>query len=836
MGFARFLTASRWRLMAAEALFAALLLGIPPLASWNQDTHRRINFEATRVFFKGAATAKKFQLGPISKTGRSASLRGIAVDGSTYVVANYKLREEHHRMVEWIILGGDWADEPNFYAAVRHFYDPLQVNGVAYLTDQYIVHGHLYESPATDAVTWALEDPDNPFCFKAGLIAYKLALEIPEGMTPPPALGARHFKTDLNMAPGDAADQRSIHLAHAYRALGETMHLIGDMSQPAHVRNDSHPLDEPIEQATYSEQATLAAAHPLVDSRAQNFLASAGGKLQTPRRLFHLLATFTNHCFYSMDTIYDEASGTIPNNRVRVVNDIHPYPHPQFDDLVAHTSTIRGSYGTIKTIRLYAKVAGREVPMAQTRLSSTWFDPDHSLVGAARGGAVDFVSPFMIPSAFAHEQSAVALPLAIHAGADLMNLFFPTLELQADFNDEGLQSAAGAGSQRRVISIEPKMVHHQERDPAWKTYDLTIEYSGPGTLVITQGKRVKSTRKLQYEDGRLAKIERSDGTMVKAPLHVYVAGGESPLSGEEAFYALEFGQALHLEIDAGSRHFESPSYELKPSLFVEPTMAVGPPGATFHFDAHARPEGSYRFEWSWTGSDGPVITEGSGSTVAQVLTEEGEYTFTVKLIYPDGKVLAEDQVYATVDKDYLDDEPAPTPTPFPTPRRETGRWVQVSVTPIDGCSFYESECYTLETCDASPGSFSIKKSYSSCGCKTCGGESGSGSYTKPPESLSPGQTVFLEAHASGDASSSLYVRFYESSKGLTFDDHGRASLSAAWTQDIARSSSSGDIPMTGSFTVPEGLSKDGALQIVGGGGIGSFDMSTYYSYLYRWEE
>jgi hypothetical protein len=42
--------------------------------------------------------------------------------------------------------------------------------------------------------------------------------------------------------------------------------------------------------------------------------------------------------------------------------------------------------------------------------------------------------------------------------------------------------------------------------------------------------------------------------------------------------------------------------------------------------------------------------------------------------------------------------------------------------------------------------------------------------------------------------------------------------------------------MTGEFKVPEGLNRDGVLRIVGGGGLGAFEMSMTYYYLYRWKE
>jgi hypothetical protein len=92
--------------------------------------------------------------------------------------------------------------------------------------------------------------------------------------------------------------------------------------------------------------------------------------------------------------------------------------------------------------------------------------------------------------------------------------------------------------------------------------------------------------------------------------------------------------------------------------------------------------------------------------------------------------------------------------------------------------------------------------------------------------------VILEADASGDGSTTVVVAFYESSTGLTFNDRGDASLSAAWSNIVAR----GSRPEPGSFTVPEGLNKDGTLKIEGSGSIGTFDMSMSYFYLYRWQE
>ena len=108
------------------------------------------------------------------------------------------------------------------------------------------------------------DQPDNPFSFFVALSAYKAALEVRDDLPLPPALGSLHFKTSLSLAPKDHDDQRSLQLSRAYRALGESMHMLADMTQPAHVRNDSHPADEPIEAATFSDHVRRRRRH-LVD-------------------------------------------------------------------------------------------------------------------------------------------------------------------------------------------------------------------------------------------------------------------------------------------------------------------------------------------------------------------------------------------------------------------------------------------------------------------------------------------------------------------------------------------------------------------------------------------
>ncbi|NLB82845.1 MAG: hypothetical protein GX791_01230, partial [Synergistaceae bacterium] len=463
-------------MLTALSIFAAA-----PAGAWSQQTHRQINLEAVKLFLSRIDGREKYRMGPFGDKGLSKSLRGVGVSGSSLLVSGFVSAEASLSGQSWIISGGDWADEPHLYSSVRHFYDPLSWSGVAYLTDQSERHG-LYDSPAIDARTWGLSSSDNPFCFFQALSAYKRALEVRDDLPIPPALSSPHFKTSLNLVPSDHDDYRNLNLSRAYRALGESMHMLGDMTQPAHVRNDSHPADEPIEAATFSDHVRKASSAPFVDSRVRPFLASAGGTLQAPAELFRQVAAFVNMTFYTLDTIYDQESGVLPNNRQK------GYPSPQLKDLEVEKKKIPGFLTEREVRRFYGIFDGKRAPMIQDRLSFHWFDPEQSFVsdfegfkekaGRAAAVALRRLGPFQIPHAFAAGQGEILLPVAIHACADLMDLFYPTLELKAEF-EETESETEGADPRTtplRIIEVEASMKHHSEKDPAWKANGLTIQY------------------------------------------------------------------------------------------------------------------------------------------------------------------------------------------------------------------------------------------------------------------------------------------------------------------------------------------------------------------------
>ncbi|ACU90605.1 hypothetical protein Dbac_2526 [Desulfomicrobium baculatum DSM 4028] len=670
-------------------LFLLLVAPISHEASaWDQGTHRQINYEAVNVFYRQMEGKKKYLLGPLPDELRKEPYRGIAVTSSGLDVGHYRIVAGSFTMPQWIVVGGDWADEPHLYASVRHFYDPLGLVK-PYLTDQFWAHGVLYEAPGIDAKTWGLEHPDNPFSFRQGLTYYKLAMEVAENVPLPRMLAPTHFKLNLDLAPTNHAEQRRIYLALAYRSLGEAMHMMGDMTQPAHVRNDSHPLDEPIETRTFSEHVRAAAADPFLDPRLTPFLASAGGTLQEPERLFREVAGFTNKHFYSEDTIHDKASGIIPNNYDPLL--AHAYPAPQFSDLRESATSVQG-YLIKRRVKRYEGQGGAfdwtTVPMAQERLSFHWFDPDQSIwidpleSAAAYSGAT---GRYHIPNAYAPKQAKVLLPIAIHANADLMDMFFPTMELVCAFAEKGVQKGDAPGGEeysRHVIQVDTAMTHHQEQDVAWKAYALKIEYTGPATLVISRDAKPVTKRALHFRKGKLEAIEKADGTLEKKELRLYAPLGEHALIEEEEFYHIEDGQTVHVEIEAGTRRFKSEPWTYKeeektvtilPPRIVTYEMAEGASEVTHEFEAAARPDDAYRYVWDF--GDGTTFSEavqpgGTSKTSHTYANLKAGTRFhpQVKLESASGAPLAKDSISIDITEK---EDAAPTPAAD----KGEGRWM-----------------------------------------------------------------------------------------------------------------------------------------------------------------
>jgi hypothetical protein len=171
-----------------------------------------------------------------------------------------------------------------------------------------------------------------------------------------------------------------------------------------------------------------------------------------------------------------------------------------------------------------------------------------------------------------------------------------------------------------------------------------------------------------------------------------------------------------------------------------------------------------------------------------------------------------------------------------TKTREGGAWVLNKVIKVDRASTYKHQCYTYSN-SMSRGSWQLSRS----GCDT-GPQSGSGSYTVPPQTLIPGETIKLTAFAEGTVvgyHTSIGTAFYYPATDLSFDEFGSPNLSSNWSTKIAsdwvldeKKSDTGDFLIGGN----DKFNKDGALLIYAVGSPGNAVLSMTYLFLYKWNE
>ena len=294
----------------------------PAAAYWNYDPstkpsggpHRKINelawklYLTTKVF--EAETKDPYLEHYELKDSELRRLTGDTVITPGSWADDLQNGDGTFNVAGWLTEGGYTADEPEIFMCLRHFYDPTKREGQRYLTDIPWI-GEFRElvrstwrndvetaNPTTDARAWALTNAGNRWGWQQGAEALRRAL-----------------------GPGEATQaQRDREIARAWRALGETMHLLADMTVPAHVRNDGHPGNlsfgrlrpDPYEDLILAPD--IEAAYRTIPrtgnwSRLDPYAAMddvAGGAIRgasSPSALFHSIASYTNEHFLSADTI-----------------------------------------------------------------------------------------------------------------------------------------------------------------------------------------------------------------------------------------------------------------------------------------------------------------------------------------------------------------------------------------------------------------------------------------------------------------------------------------------------------------------------------------------------
>jgi tetratricopeptide (TPR) repeat protein len=384
-----------------------LLVSIILLAYDNKEMHPKFNERIVDHFTTYFSSAYGF---PISYSFEMSDEKYFGKKIINTGLFNVDEADEYLTAKEWISHGGFSADEPEVDASLRHFYDPFAVSGATYLTDLVdgIVGSYAITNPKMDAKEWALTARDNEYNFNKAKEYLKRALETSDNI------------------------ERLEYFGYAYRALGETLHLLVDMGCPSHVRNDAHPAylasgDNLYGDADpYEELVGIVSDIAFLNPKEIPELTELFREANTLDRLFDLLAVFTSNYFFSDDTQY--GSGVMPNNGQA------PFQFPQFGvDVFLNQSD--NFY--------YTNVGGHNIKMSEAK--SYFF-----------GGKYPKITYECVK-----DQAEVLLPAVVEAGANAIKLFMPKFSvsiLAAD--DEG--------------KLEGRITH--QKTEVWTE---EINYTGP---------------------------------------------------------------------------------------------------------------------------------------------------------------------------------------------------------------------------------------------------------------------------------------------------------------------------------------------------------------------
>jgi hypothetical protein len=466
---------------------AVYFIAVMVVKSWdNRDMHLYLNEYMMQKF--------------LSKLNDFDELKGYEFDLTTKLTGEAVLepgafscvqQSDVKTAMDWIIHGGYSCDEPEAYQALRHFYDPVGIDGGRkYLTDikyEAFLSKAVGPNPQIDAIEWALEDKG----------------EITSGIDQLPKNYSFRDGTYWIVKAFEAKNEtdRNIFMAKAWRSLGETLHLYGDMGLPCHVRNDGHPpyigLSGNIGLPGLSEwidwyYGVFGEPDPTEDfirSRTQTHGTACNEVVQeiaqatSARDIFHIMATFTNNNFFSDGTIYGTGRNGYSVKPLARPN--NPYTSP-----VLSESGGGWSYDK-KTYTYYYDVCGQKVKMCK---DCYYFD--HKWDWRGKFPHVD--------KECSESMASVLLPTVINSGPYLIKRFFPKIELEVIPVIEAMT---------REIIVKVKHTTNDE-------YKSEIKYNGKIEVFINGKKKYTENAK----DGEL-KIENAvlnSGDKVEARL---VCGG-----------------------------------------------------------------------------------------------------------------------------------------------------------------------------------------------------------------------------------------------------------------------------------------------------------------------
>ncbi len=416
-------------LLAGVVAMAAAASTVPPagdLGAWgNLEAHPEINRLALELFQTRKASDPYLQ-----RTSLEGELAwGIAWDrGDGTDLFNQDVAAKKQKSVQqWIVDGGFSADEPEGPMSLRHFYDPTD-KATPWLTDtQWIFNivlaraSSAIRNPEISLVDWASDTE------KARIDDYFLAQDY----------SWKDAKDNFRRALSETESGNEFY-GKAWRAVGETMHLMSDLAIPAHVRNDGHAAE--LGDGDLLETSTPGDA---VTANYSTNWAPLNYEQDIPK-LMHEVASWTNSSFLSKDTVPVSGQKTTANGR-------NAFPSPSWQG----RDVDKGGY-------VWHTVSGTPTRMARQSAFYRW--------GLTKTPA------YVIDGLVVNNQRSLVIPTAVRASAAVLERFLPRFEVTVKATPE--QGSADK------YSVRGELVHRPGIE--WPDAKLVVRN---GAYVVVDGKK-----------------------------------------------------------------------------------------------------------------------------------------------------------------------------------------------------------------------------------------------------------------------------------------------------------------------------------------------------------
>lgn len=340
-------------------------------------------------------------------------LNGEDYEKSVMLFPDLKEIKAKHSVSKWLSRGSLTADVPEVNASVRHFYDPTMPEGKRYLQDVAIgpIMARAQEAwpnPHIDDVEWAIYG--DKYLSDVNTMNHKFTWE----------RGKKWFKEAF--AERDEQKKDSL-MALAWRALGETLHMIEDHGCPAHVRDDSHPaprgygslLGDPDTYEEYmADNFKTNIASFASSGKVDAALKSSFASKTTIKEIAHEFAVWTNKNFFTNETIAGvNIYGETLKHKTHASKE---YPSPKISE---------SNYDP-NTKYYIGKVGGHDFKLCVNKMSLYEF----FWQGKRRGYPI-------FDEECVKSQAEILVPNIVQAGVNAIKLFIPKYEVKINTIENG---------------------------------------------------------------------------------------------------------------------------------------------------------------------------------------------------------------------------------------------------------------------------------------------------------------------------------------------------------------------------------------------------------------